>query len=599
MAIKKTVRKNVPVKKNSVYNSLYLEKECNRAILASVGEAVIITDSKGKIIRFNPEAQKLTGFSRHQAENSFFQEVITVIDSVTGKPVENPFRQLLRRREILRFDKHVAMINPRGVHFSIESAASPMFDGNRRFIGMVFVFRDISECRDLTLEMSYREIHDELTGLYNRVKFKERLEALVRDAAEHNRQHALLYLDLDKFKVINDTCGHEAGDQLLKQISEVIQGKVRQSDLVARLGGDEFGVLLVHCPLKKADEIAAGICKAVNKFHFAWKDNPFTVGVSIGVVGIKSSNNNADNLLSAADGSCYIAKEKGGSRAHLHIEDDLELSRRHGEMQYISRIARAFEHDLFRLFYQPIVPIGKDNTSKAVWYEILIRMMEENGTVVAPMNFLPAAERYDLMPSIDRWVFSTFFAFYKNRISGHAQPGGFICDINVSGMTLNDDSFLDFVKGLFIDYNVPPQNICIEITETSAIANLNQAIHFINELKTLGCKFSLDDFGSGLSSFKYLKHLPIDYLKIDGSFVKNIMNNSFDSAIVATINEIGHLMGIKTVAEFVETKEIFEKLHMLKVDFAQGYWIAMPRPLEESLQKNMKKNNKNLEQFCV
>jgi EAL domain-containing protein (putative c-di-GMP-specific phosphodiesterase class I) len=225
--------------------------------------------------------------------------------------------------------------------------------------------------------------------------------------------------------------------------------------------------------------------------------------------------------------------------------------------------------------------------------------MEENGTVVAPMNFLPAAERYDLMPSIDRWVFSTFFAFYKNRISGHAQPGGFICDINVSGMTLNDDSFLDFVKGLFIDYNVPPQNICIEITETSAIANLNQAIHFINELKTLGCKFSLDDFGSGLSSFKYLKHLPIDYLKIDGSFVKNIMNNSFDSAIVATINEIGHLMGIKTVAEFVETKEIFEKLHMLKVDFAQGYWIAMPRPLEESLQKNMKKNNKNLEQFCV
>jgi diguanylate cyclase (GGDEF)-like protein len=458
-----------------------------------------------------------------------------------------------------------------------------MFGRNRSIKGVVFVFHDMTASPELSRKRPYREIHDELTGLFNRNKFKDRLEELVSDAARHNRNHALLYLDLDKFKIVNDTCGHAAGDQLLKQIAAVVKGKVRTTDLVARLGGDEFGVLLEECPLQKANEIAGTICTAVRNFHFAWNDNPFTIGVSIGVVAIMPSSKNPESILSAADGSCYLAKEKGGSRVHLHFEDDRELLQRHGEMQYISRIANAFESDLFRLFYQPIVALEKNSPKKLLWYEILIRMMEEGGVEVGPMNFLPAAERYDMMPSIDRWVFSTFFAFYKKNIAGRVPAEEFMCDINVSGMTINDDSFLTFIHELFKSFQVPPQTICIEITETAAIANLEHAVHFIEDLKILGCRFSLDDFGSGLSSFKYLKHLPVDYLKIDGSFVKNIVDNSVDAAIVTTINDIGHLMGITTVAEFVENKEIFEKLRNIGVDYAQGYYIARPALLDESM----------------
>jgi diguanylate cyclase (GGDEF)-like protein/PAS domain S-box-containing protein len=561
-----------------------LEAERTRAILASVSEAIITTDAEGRITRFNQVAQKLTGFTRTQAEGAFFSEVITVIDEASGAPIENPLKQILRRKESIRFEKHAAMISPSGRRFAIEAVAAPMFSPKRSIAGIVFVFRETGAGADSSGKRPMRENRDELTGLFNRNKFKERLEELTADAAGHDRRHALLYLDLDKFKIINDTCGHVAGDQLLKRVGAVIKGKVRQTDLVARLGGDEFGILLVHCPLPKANEIAGTICEAVRRFHFAWKDSPFTVGVSIGVVAIMPSSDNPETILSAADGSCYLAKEKGGNRVHLHSEDDRELSQRHGEMQYISRITNAFEHDLFRLFYQPIVALGKNKEKKRIWYEILIRMMEDGGRVVGPMNFLPAAERYDMMPAIDRWVFTAFFKFYKKNLEGRLPPEGFLCDINVSGMTLNDDSFLTFIRDLFAAYNVAPQTICIEITETAAIANLDQALRFITELKALGCKFSLDDFGSGLSSFKYLKHLPVDYLKIDGSFVKNIVENTVDAAIVETINDIGHLMGIMTVAEFVENRAIVEKLEKIGVDFAQGYCIARPRPLDESLR---------------
>jgi diguanylate cyclase (GGDEF)-like protein/PAS domain S-box-containing protein len=558
------------------------DTEYASVILASVREGVIITDKAGRISRINQAAQKFTGFSRRRAERSFFSEVITLIDSSTGKPIENPITQLLKKNQSIRFDKHIAMINAAGRIFPVEALASPLHDDKNRIVGAIFVFHDVTASRELTRKISFHEMHDPLTGLYNRSKFKQRLEELIKDARKNNRQHALCYCDLDEFKIINDTCGHLAGDQLLKQIAVVLQGKVRQTDVMTRLGGDEFGILLVDCPLSKANEVAGNLCRSVREFHYSWKGKPFTLGMSVGVVGVDSATKNVESVLSAADGSCYLAKEKGGNRTHLHLENDKELTQRQGEMQYISRITNAFERDLFRLFCQPIMPLkGCGDATLPVWHEILIRMMEEGGKVIAPMQFLPAAERYDMMPSIDRWVFSSFFSFYISRFAGRADGRGHIFDLNVSGATLNDDTFLDFIKDLFSRHRVPPEIICIEITETAAIANLDQATKFVGELKSIGCKFSLDDFGSGISSFKYLKHIPVDYLKIDGSFVKSMVDDPVDAAIVAMINQIGHLLGIKTVAEFVESKAICDKLDAIGVDFAQGYFFSKPRPLEE------------------
>jgi diguanylate cyclase (GGDEF)-like protein/PAS domain S-box-containing protein len=586
---KTSARPKRPIRKDAALS----EKEYANVVLASIREGVIITDRSGRIMRINPAAQKFTGFSRRRAESSFFSEVITLINVVTRKPMENPVKQVLRQKESVRFDQEAALINVSGQLFAIEAIASPLHDKQNRVVGMVFVFHDTTASHELNEKISFHEMHDPLTGLYNRFKFKERLEELIKDTQKNDRQHALCYCDLDKFKIINDTCGHLAGDQLLKQIANLFQGKVRQTDLTARLGGDEFGILLVDCPPKKANEIAGNLCKNVHELHFTWDGKPFTVGISIGVVVVNASNKNVDAILSDADGSCYLAKEKGGNRTHLHLDNDQELLDRQGEMQYISRITNAFDHNLFRLYCQPIVPLREcSQQASPTWYEILIRMMEEGGKIVAPMQFLPAAERYDMMPAIDRWVFSAFFSFFKNTLAGRPGTDAMIFDLNVSGVTLNDDSFLDFIKDLFSQHQVPPGTVCIEITETAAIANLKQAVRFVSELKLLGCKFSLDDFGSGVSSFKYLKYIPVDYLKIDGSFVKNIVNDPVDAAIVSTINQIGHLMGIQTVAEFVETKEISDKLRSINVDFAQGYFFSKPQPLEETVGR-VSSNEKN------
>ncbi len=560
------------------------EKEYANIVLASVREGVIITDRLGRITRINQAAQRLSQFSRRRAEHSFFSEVITLVDGVSRKPIENPVKQVLRRKERVRLEKRTTMINVSGALIAIDAVASPLHDKNNRVAGMVFVFKDVTASFEMTRQISFHEMQDTLTGLYNRSKFKERLEGLIKETQGTGRQHALCYCDLDKFKVINDTCGHLAGDQLLKQVATVLSGKVRQTDIAARLGGDEFGILLVDCPHVKANEVAGNLCKSVHEIRFAWNDKPFSVSVSIGVVGVDASNGNVEALVSAADGSCYLAKEKGGNRTHLHFDDDKELLQRQGEMHFISRITSAIENDSFRLYAQPIVPLvdGKQ-AAFPTWYEILIRMMEDGGKVISPVQFLPAAERYDMMPAIDRWVFSAFFSFFERQCAACRETSALHFDLNVSGTSLNDDSFLVFIKDLFSRYRVRPGNVCIEITETAAIQNLSQAMRFVDDLKALGCKFSLDDFGSGISSFKYLKHIPVDYLKIDGSFVKNMVDDPVDAAIVATINQIGHLMGIKTVAEFVENQAITDKLRAIGVDFAQGYFFGKPRPLEEAV----------------
>jgi diguanylate cyclase (GGDEF)-like protein len=432
---------------------------------------------------------------------------------------------------------------------------------------------------------SYHASHDPLTGLINRREFELRVAAAGGRARQDKSEHALFYMDLDQFKVVNDTCGHIAGDELLRQLGTLLHHTVREGDTLARLGGDEFGVLLEYCPIDKALIIANELRETVQSFRFHWQDKVFTVGVSIGVAPITADSDDLPSILSAADAACYAAKDRGRNRVHIYEVDDAELARRHGEMQWVSRLNRALEENRFVLYCQPIVPIARD-TGKPTHFEVLLRMRDDNQTLITPDAFVRAAERYNLMGTIDRWVVRNTFARLSGCLRHSASARCPTFSINLSGASLNDEEFLAFISDQFRTRQVPPSSICFEITETAAIANLVHAESFIKPLKNLGCRFALDDFGSGLSSFAYLKHLPVDYLKIDGAFVREIAQDPIDFAMVKSINEIGRVMGMQTVAEFVETKEIFAKLGEIQVDFGQGCYIGSPFPLDQLMREN-------------
>ncbi len=421
--------------------------------------------------------------------------------------------------------------------------------------------------------LTYR---DTLTGVYNRRAFEMHLQQALDTAQAGNRQHAVCYIDLDQFKVVNDTCGHMAGDELLKQVAARLQSDVRGADTVARLGGDEFAVLLEGYPLSRAAEIAEQLRQSLKTFRFSWDEKVFDVSGSIGVVPVNAESGSLFDILRAADSACYVAKDLGRNRVHVYQPDDKELAQRYGEMQWVTRITKAFEDNSFELYCQRIVPIRDPALSEHV--EILIRMRDENNEIVPPMAFLPAAERYNLMPTLDRWVVRTAL-----RELG---AGTFMVDgvpraiaINLSGQSLGDDHFLEFVTDILAQPGVDPALINFEITETAAITNLVAATRFISALRALGCRFSLDDFGSGLSSFNYLKNLKVDYLKIDGHFVKNLVDDRISYSMVEAISHIGHVMGIKTIAEFVENDAILRQLERIGVDYAQGYGIDRPAPL--------------------
>jgi diguanylate cyclase (GGDEF)-like protein len=436
---------------------------------------------------------------------------------------------------------------------------------------------------EATERLSYQASHDALTGLVNRREFERRLERALLSAREEGRVHALCYLDLDQFKIVNDTCGHVAGDELLRQLTVLLQSKVRDADTLARLGGDEFGVLLDNCPLEQAEIVADLLRQTVRDFHFAWQEKPFVIGVSIGLVPINQDAGSLDAVLSCADAACYAAKDLGRNRVHLYRAEDGDLVQRQGEMHWVARITRAIEENRFRLYYQTIMPI-QEQSHEGGHFEILLRMIDDNGQLVPPMAFIPAAERYNLMPSIDRWVVSTAFGLYWKIFPEcrEIQEGQcHTCTVNLSGPSLCDEHFLEFIKRQFALYKVPYKHLCFEITETAAITNLAKAMDFISELRSLGCRFSLDDFGSGLSSFTYLKNMQVDYLKIDGSFVRDMVDDPMDAAMVSSINQIGHVMGLKTIAEFVENEAVLVKLREMGVDFVQGYGVEYPKPLED------------------
>lgn len=555
--------------------ALFAEKERALVTLQSIGDAVITTDTHGKVEFLNPVAQELTGWTTEEARGMPLTEVFHIINENTRAEIENPVQMALQGNRIVGLANHTLLIRRDGREFSIEDSAAPIRDRDGGVIGVVLVFHDNTQSHAMAREMSYQASHDALTGLINRREFEHHLSSLSADAIAEHRQHALLYLDLDQFKIINDTCGHAAGDELLRQLTVLLQARVRANDVLARLGGDEFGVLLERCPLAQAQKVAEELIETVKNFHFCWGDKIFTIGASIGLVAITDTSLDWASLLSHADTACYLAKERGRNRVQAYHADDAELAQRHNEMHWVGRIAKACEEDRFRLYFQPIVPVSTAGMGLP-HFEILVRMLDEDGKLVVPGVFIPAAERYNLMLTLDRWVVSNAL----NWLAVHTGTP-MVCAINLSGQSMGDERFLAFVIAKIRDTGVAPGNICFEITETAAIANLTRAVHFIGELKALGCRFSLDDFGAGLSSFAYLKNLPVDYLKIDGSFVKDMEHNETSQAMVEAINNIGHTMKIQTIAEFVENQAIFDRLQAIGVDFAQGYLIAKPAPLDD------------------
>lgn len=443
---------------------------------------------------------------------------------------------------------------------------------------IVIVYEDVTEARRIADEMSHQATHDALTGLLNRRAFEQRLQRVLETAHNHHSQHALCYLDLDQFKLINDSCGHIAGDALLGQIGGLLQSKIRKRDTLARLGGDEFGVLLELCTLEQACRVAQALREVIEDFRFLWEGKTFSIGVSIGLVPITDTSEDLASVLRAADAACYLAKDRGRNCIQVFRQDDAAIAKRHREMQWLIHLPRALEENRFRLCGQPIVPIAKSG-NLLPHHELLLRLETPEGQLVPPGAFLPAAERYQLASKIDAWVISNAFLWLKKHPL-HLNCLH-LCALNLSGLSLGSEAFLTFVLSQFHETGIPPEKICFEITETAAIANLGDACRFIRVLRHEGCRFALDDFGSGLSSFAYLKNLHVDFVKIDGTFVKDIAEDPLDRVMVKYINEIAQLLGKQTIAEFVESDAILTELKAIGVDYAQGNYLGEPRPLED------------------
>jgi diguanylate cyclase (GGDEF)-like protein/PAS domain S-box-containing protein len=558
--------------------ALQEEKERAQVTLASIGDGVIRTDAAGRIDYLNPVAEKLTGWTLDEARGRRLTEVYQVVDGATRKPLLNPVAACLRGEPWVDLPGFPLLVRRDGAEYSIQDSAAPVRDHDGRIVGAVLVFKDVTELRGMEREMSYLATHDPLTGLLNRSEFETHLEARIAAAREGAERHALCYVDLDEFKVINDTCGHLAGDELLKQVAGVVRSAVRPYDTVARLGGDEFGVLLEGLDAHGGEELADRLHAALRRFRFHWRERVFEVGASVGLVPIGTDSGDLVAVLSAADAACYVAKESGRNRTHTYDPADRALAERHGEMQWIHRIHKAFDERRFCLYQQQIRALaGRPGAPPLA--EIFIRMRAEDGSLTTPDAFIPAAERYHLIPSIDRWVVRSALAALRRRFARDLDDGTTAFAINLSGQSLGDEKFLEYVVAELNESGVGPERICFEITETAAIAHLARALRFISVLKEMGCRFVLDDFGSGLSSFAYLQNLQVDFLKIAGEFVRELADDEVKRTIVASAHQIAHVLKLRTIAEGVEEEATLAALERIGIDYAQGYLVGYPEPL--------------------
>lgn len=556
-------------------DALQVEKERAQITLESIGDGVITTDVDGAIAYMNPAAESLTHWKAAQAQGLPLAALFNLLDENAQAEGFALIEHILGG-QLTGGSEHSKLIQRLdGSTVSVTLVGAPIRSAGK-VSGAVLVLHDMTQERQYIANLSWQATHDALTGLANRREFEFRLEQVLHGIGRQQSGHALMFLDLDQFKLVNDTCGHAAGDELLRHICALLQSDLREGDTLARLGGDEFGILLENCPPLVAEKIAESLRRTVQNLHFVWKGRPFVTTVSIGLVHISHIPTTLETSLRAADMACYMAKEKGRNRVQVYHADDSELSLRFGEMAWIQRLHMALEENRFCLYAQEIAALGHTEAG-AGHIEILLRLRDEAGRIILPDSFIPAAERYGLMTSLDRWVVENVFKLIARCMIERPGRPMAMCAINLSGITIGDDDFLSFLREKFNAYGIPPSMICFEITETSAISNLGSAIRFINELKALGCFFSLDDFCAGMSSFAYLKHLPVDFLKIDGSFVKDMLDDPINRAMVEVINHIGHVMGKRTIAEFVETPHIEQALLEIGVDYAQGYLIERPQ----------------------
>jgi diguanylate cyclase (GGDEF)-like protein/PAS domain S-box-containing protein len=575
------------------------QKELSEVTLASIGDAVVTTDAHGRITFMNRVAEQLTGWSDAQARGLDVAQVVGLADEANGQPIDSPALRSLQLRQAIGVTSRAQLVTREGHRIAVEDSAAPIWSRDGQVLGAVMVFHDVSHERRLSHQLSWQASHDALTGLVNRRAFEDAIAGALRSAKDEGHRHALLYMDLDRFKIVNDSVGHGAGDVLLQTLSRMLLGHMRESDVLARLGGDELGVLLSYCPMSRARELADELRRSIKDFRFVWSDKVFELGASIGLVEISEESKSASELLVEADQACYMAKEQGRNRIHVYRESDVMLARRQGELQWVTRLNDALAHDRFRLFAQHIVSLdGTDDGH----YEVLVRIVNHEAgneasneagaekDLILPGAFIPAAERYDLMAPLDRWVVTHICRHIARERARLAMPdtdGGSVhhtpppvYSVNLSGMSLGDEGMLDHIVAQFAENGVDPAQLCFEITETAVIANMPRAQEFIGALRALGCRFSLDDFGSGLSSFAYLRSLPVDYLKIDGVFIRGIAHNDINRALVKAINEVGHVMGIRTIAEYVEDPPTLDAVRALGIDYAQGYAVGNIRQLE-------------------
>ncbi|MEO1767043.1 EAL domain-containing protein [Thiobacter aerophilum] len=550
---------------------LWEEKELAEVTLTSIGDAVITTDVAGQVSFMNPVAERLTGWRRDEARGKPLTQVFRILDETRRVPIVNPVETVLATGQVVGLGNHTLLISRDGRELNIEDSAAPIRDRDGDILGVVLVFHDVTEAHTLQAKLRWAASHDPLTGLYNRAEFEQRLQALL-EVTRPGDKHALLYVDLDQFKVVNDTCGHVAGDELLRRLALEMQAQVRLHDVLARLGGDEFGLLLPYTSATRAREIGMALLTMLQNHRFLWKDRTFTTGASVGLVTIDGPGHGVSELLSAADTACYAAKEEGRGRIVEYVAESVDFKRRAQEMDWVARLAAALDQNRFRLFWQPIRAVTGEEPLRHG--EVLLRLEEEDGSLTLPGAFLAAAERYQLMGRIDRWVIETAFQWLAQH------PGNLCLSINLSGQSLTDDRLLEWVKTRLKHYGVPCARICFEITETAAIANLQRAVTFMEGLRRLGCRFSLDDFGAGLSSFAYLRNLPVDFVKIDGSFVRRIVADPVDRAMVEAVRDVARVMNIHTVAEYVESEAILAMLGELGVHYAQGWAVGRPVPLD-------------------
>jgi len=545
--------------------------------LDSVGEGLVTTDTMARIDFMNRVAEELVGVSRREAEGVSLTELVAFVDEHDRRPLPDPVRQCLASGSRVSLGRRALMLAraTRG-EYSIEVSAAPIRPDAGDVAGVAVVLHDVTELRGLTRQMSYQASHDALTGLVNRREFERRLGESLEAARGSQASHVMCYLDLDRFKVVNDTCGHLAGDNMLREVAALVKDAVRDSDTVGRLGGDEFGILLIGCPLDKARQIAEDVCRAINDYRFVWKDRIFSIGVSVGLVEVGRDSGGLEDVMSAADSACYVAKKRDGSHVHVYSARDEAVARHTGEIQWLQRLQSALRDGRFELFVQPIVA-SRENGVIGPGLEVLLRLRDESGEPASPADFMHTAERYRLMSLVDRWVVQTALAALSSGAIRLAE--GRSLSINLSGQTLGDPSFLEFVVETLDHTGVPPSQVCFEVTENSVIANLDTAKRFIGVLHGMGCQFALDDFGNDLGAFTSLKSLSMDYIKIDGEFMRNLSRDAVNQAMVAAIVRLARALGFRLIAEQVEDAASLETARDMGIDFAQGYVIGRPEPL--------------------